>query len=336
MEIKKKYALKPHNTFGIAVQADWWIEFASVDDLELLVRDEFFQACRLQMIGEGSNLLFLANFNGIVLHSAIQTIEEMERDDEQILLRVGSGLKWDDFVAYAVEQGYYGAENLSYIPGEVGASAVQNIGAYGAEVSELIVAVHAINCRTGQKKVFRPEECNYAYRYSIFKEPDMADWIIYYVDYKLGLKPTYRLNYSGLNAAMEGQELTLSNLRDTVIAIRRSKLPEPSELGNAGSFFMNPTVSKEKVQDLLQQYPDMPHYPKPDGSAKVPAAWMIERCGLKGYRQGDAGVYEKQALVLVNHGEASGEDIAALAKKVAGSVQEKFGVQISPEVKFID
>lgn len=337
MDIRQDYPLSKRNTFGIAARTDWWIDYTCDADIDRLVKDEFFQECRVQTIGEGSNLLFLANFHGILLHSEVKGITELHKDQDSILLRVGSGMVWDDFVAYAVENNYYGIENLSLIPGQVGASAVQNIGAYGVEVSQLIEAVHARHYRTGESRVFRNEDCRYAYRYSIFKEPNYAEWAIMYVDYRLRLKPSFSLEYKALAKALEEERITptLRSIRDTIIRIRNSKLPDPTTIGNAGSFFVNPVVSAEKFNTLQTEYPSIPSYPQPDGSVKVPAGWLIEQCGYKGHRSGAVGVYEHQALVLVNYGGATGTQVGALAEEIIGSVRQKFGITLHPEVKYI-
>lgn len=337
MNIKQNYPLSERNTFGIGAQTDWWIDYTCDADFDLLVRDEFFQECRIQTIGEGSNLLFLANFHGILLHSEIQGITEIYRDDHSVILRVGSGMNWDDFVDFAVKNNYYGIENLSLIPGQVGSSAVQNIGAYGVEAAQFIVAVHARNYRTGESRVFKAEECQYKYRHSIFKEPENSEWAILYVDYKLGLKPHFTLNYAALANVLEAEkiELSLQNIRETVIRIRNSKLPSPDNIGNAGSFFMNPIISSKEFEKLQKEYPDVPCYAQSDGSKKVPAGWLIERCGYKGFRDDKVGVYEHQALVLVNYGGATGTQVAALAEEIILGVQKKFGITLNPEVKYI-
>lgn len=338
MEILQSYSLREHNTFGIDAQADWFIPFTSVEDLKLLARDEYFQECRFLPIGEGSNLLFLANFHGIVLQSRIQTCERVAETDATVDYLVGSGVRWDDFVAFTCQQGLWGAENLSLIPGQVGASAIQNIGAYGAEASELIQEVHTVHRRTGEIRIFTPDECGYGYRHSYFKEPEGADYIVTHVRYRLSKLPQPRLDYADLRARLAEQtaEPTPEAIRSVVIAIRRAKLPDPAELGNAGSFFMNPVVEASTFASLQAEYPTAPHYLLPDGRVKVPAGWLIDQAGLKGHRLGHAGVYERQALVLVNaDGEATGTDIARLAELVQQTVLERFGIQIEPEVRYI-
>ena len=338
MEILQSYSLREHNTFGIDAQADWFIPFASIEDLQLLSRDEYFQECRCITIGEGSNLLFLTNFHGIVLHSVIQSIERLAETADTVDLLVGSGVKWDDFVAQMAEAELYGVENLSLIPGEVGAAAVQNIGAYGTEICEVIREVHTVHRRTGEVRHFAVEECNYSYRHSFFKEPEAADYIVTHVLLRLSKHPHLKLDYADLRQRVEARTATPTarDVRDEVIRIRQEKLPDPKVLGNAGSFFMNPIISAEAFERLREAYPEAPHYDLPDGQVKVPAGWLIDRCGLKGYRLGHAAVYERQALVLVNaDGEATGQDIARLAEYVQEQVAERFGLQITPEVRYI-
>ncbi|MDO4706894.1 MAG: UDP-N-acetylmuramate dehydrogenase [Porphyromonadaceae bacterium] len=338
MNIEKDCSLRRYNTFGINAQADWLIHYDSVDDLRTLVRDEYFQECRLLHIGEGSNLLFLANFHGIVLRSEIKDVELLSGSDEVVDLLVGAGLVWDDFVQYCVQRGYYGgAENLSLVPGQVGAAAIQNIGAYGMEIERLVVAVHALHRRTGEQRIFRHEECHYSYRHSIFKEADQADYIVTHVHFRLGKQPSYMLDYAELNKAFvgEGQQPSLEAIRELVCSVRRQKLPDVEYLGNAGSFFMNPIIRAEEAEVLLKAYPNMPHYPHEDGMVKLAAGWLIDQCGLKGYQQGAAGVYERQALVLVNHGGATGQDIANLAIYIQEQVRGKFGIDLQPEVRYI-
>lgn len=337
MKIDKEVSLRSYNTFGIDATADWLISYDSLEDLRTLISDEYFQECRHLHIGEGSNLLFLANFHGIVLRSGIKTIELIAEAEQEVELRVGAGVVWDDFVAYAVAQGYYGAENLSLIPGQVGSAAIQNIGAYGVEIQSLVTLVHTIHRRTGQERVFSAEECHYAYRYSTFKEPDMADYIITYVHLRLSRKPCLCLEYADIKHYLEahGIEPSLTALREAVIAIRRDKLPEVSVLGNAGSFFMNPVVPTAQYQELKALYPTMPSYPLVDDRVKLAAGWLIDQCGYKGYRSGRVGVYDKQALVLVNYGGATGQEVATLALEIQDAVRARFGVELLPEVKYI-
>lgn len=337
MRIDQEVSLARYNTFGIDARADWLISYYSVDDLLTLVRDEYFQECRCLHIGEGSNVLFLANFHGIILRSEIRTLEIVSEDATEVVACVGSGMVWDDFVAWTVDKGYYGAENLSLIPGQVGASAIQNIGAYGTEVEQLIVAVDTVHRRSGQIRRFMHEDCRYAYRYSVFKETDMADYIVTHVHLKLSKAPKLNTEYAEVQRYLSAHGLTpeLRTMREAIIAIRQVKLPDHRLLGNAGSFFMNPIVSAEQAERLRAQHPDLPTYPLSDGRVKLAAGWLIDRCGYKGYRQGNVGVYEHQALVLVNHGGATGQEVANLAIEIQGAVSDRFGVDIHPEVRYI-
>lgn len=322
------------NTFGLDVKAGRWLEYASVEELKALIAEGQISSPYLH-VGSGSNLLFLGDFEGTVLHSAIKSIELVNQDAEKVWLRVGAGVIWDDFVAYCVERGYYGAENLSLIPGEVGASAVQNIGAYGVEVKDLISCVETVDVH-GDKRVFGVEECGYAYRNSVFKRPDMKSFFVTHVTFALNKAEQYTLNYGTIRQELEKYpQIDLATVRQVIVSIRESKLPDPKVLGNAGSFFMNPIVTRTKYETLLQEYPSMPSYQVDATHVKIPAGWMIEQCGWKGKSLGNAAVHDKQALVLVNCGGATGADIVALSDAVRAAVREKFGVEIHPEVNMI-
>lgn len=322
------------NTFGLDVKAGRWLEYASVEELKALIAEGQISSPYLH-VGSGSNLLFLGDFEGTVLHSAIKSIELVNQDAEKVWLRVGAGVIWDDFVAYCVEHGYYGAENLSLIPGEVGASAVQNIGAYGVEVKDLISCVETVDVH-GDRRVFGVEECGYAYRNSVFKRPDMKSFFVTHVTFALNKAEQYTLNYGTIRQELEKYpQIDLATVRQVIVSIRESKLPDPKVLGNAGSFFMNPIVTRTKYETLLQEYPSMPSYQVDATHVKIPAGWMIEQCGWKGKSLGNAAVHDKQALVLVNCGGATGADIVALSDAVRAAVREKFGVEIHPEVNMI-
>lgn len=336
MKIFRDYSLLPHNTFGMDVKASVFIEYASVEELKevlsLYVKDN-----QWLHIGKGSNLLFTGDFSGIILHSAIKGYEVIHEDTNEVVVRVGAGEVWDDFVAMTVENEWYGAENLSLIPGEVGASAVQNIGAYGVEAKDLIVGVEAIEVSTGKESIFKNEECGYAYRESVFKSSLKYQYLVTHVSYRLKKTPCYHLDYGNIRLELEKQKvrLTLANVRQAIISIREAKLPDPKLQGNAGSFFMNPVISRKHFEALLVDYPLMPHYEVDAESIKIPAAWMIDQCGWKGKRLGRAGVHDKQALVLVNLGGAVGAEVIALSEAIQKSVYEKFGINILPEVNFI-
>lgn len=325
------------NTFGMDVKADRWIEYSSQEELcELLLHKERWSFPLLH-IGAGSNLLFSGDFKGTVLHSGIKGIELVAEDENCVWVRVGAGVVWDDFVAYAVDREWYGAENLSYIPGEVGASAVQNIGAYGAEAKDLIDTVETVEIATAKVKVFRNEECGYAYRESVFKKDLKGKFVVTHVTYKLSKHPVFNLEYGNIRTRLEktGKEVSLRLVRDVIIEVRKEKLPDPAVQGNAGSFFMNPVIAKELYQELLVKYPDMPHYVVDENRVKVPAGWLIERSGWKGKALGRAAVHDKQALVLVNLGGASGREVMDLAKAVVDTVRDLFGIELHPEVNFI-
>lgn len=336
MKDLRDYSLLPHNTFGMDVRAARWVEYASEEELRAFLM-QGDTPLPLLPVGSGSNLLFLGDFSGTVLHSAIQGIRVVYENEDEVEVCVGSGVVWDEFVAYAVSRGWYGAENLSLIPGEVGASAVQNIGAYGVEVKDLITKVDTLCIATGEHRRFSNAECRYAYRQSVFKREMKGCYIVTKVFFRLSKKPVWHLDYGNIRAELEKAhaEPTLETLRAVIIRIRKAKLPDPVEVGNAGSFFMNPVIPLAQYEALCVSYPDMPHYPAGEGKVKVPAGWLIDRCGWKGRKQGKVGVHDKQALVLVNLGGATGEEVRRLAEDVADSVKEKFGIVIVPEVNYI-
>ena len=332
------------NTFGMKVKARGFIEYDSVADL---VDIEFEELARPVLhIGGGSNLLFTDDFKGTVLHSKIDFIEILDEPSNEVMVSVGAGVVFDDFCAWAAKEGLWGVENLSYIPGEVGASAVQNIGAYGVEVKDVIRRVYCYDTVEEEFVNFSVEECGYGYRDSIFKDPEVKGrYIVTHVVFALSRTPQPRLDYGHLKAAVEamGPELTPGLIRRVIIKIRKEKLPEPSVMGSAGSFFKNPVVSMADFQrieasakaELGADYM-VPHYDLPDGTVKVPAAWLIEQCGWKGRRSGGAAVWEKQPLVIVNYtGEAFPEEIIGLEKRIIASVKAKFGVELHPEVEHI-
>lgn len=326
--------MKIPNTFGLDVEAAVFLEYDSVEELERLIAAGYITSPYLH-IGGGSNLLFTDDYKGVILHSRIGGIEVLTEDDENVTVRVGAGVVWDDFVAYCVEHKWYGAENLSLIPGEVGASAVQNIGAYGVEVKDLISLVETVNSQ-GVRRVYSVDECGYAYRDSIFKRPEMKQVFVTHVCFRLSKQKRYTLDYGAIRQELEKYPVVeLGILRQVIIRIRESKLPDPKVLGNAGSFFMNPVVSREVFEALQGQYPQMPFYELDIDKIKIPAGWLIEQCGWKGKSMGAAAVHDKQALVLVNRGGATGADIVALSDAIRASVLEKFGIEIHPEVNFI-
>lgn len=336
MKIIPNASLLPFNTFGIDAKADYLVEYDSVSELKEILKSEPVLSNRILHIGSGSNLLFLSDFNGVVLHSTIKSILKIEETEDSVFLEAGSGVIWDDFVAYCVENGWSGIENLSLIPGEVGASAVQNIGAYGVEVQDVIQSVKTVEISSGTEREFSNTECGYAYRESVFKNSLKSQYIITSVSFKLCKKQEYRLSYQHLEEeVLKTGEINLKNIRKTVISIRESKLPDPKTAGNAGSFFMNPVVSKTKFRELISQFPQMPHYYISETEEKIPAGWLIDQCGWKGRTTGNAGVHDKQALVLVNRGGATGAEIVHLAEQIQQSIKDRFGIELQPEVNYI-
>jgi UDP-N-acetylmuramate dehydrogenase len=336
MKIIQNASLLSYNTFGIDVKADFLVEYDSVEELKELLQSELIKSHPLLAIGGGSNLLFLSDFKGVVLHSAIQMKKIISETDDSICLEVGAGVVWDDFVAYCVENGWGGVENLSLIPGEIGASAVQNIGAYGVEVQDVIVAVNAIEIETAIARRFANAECEYGYRESIFKKELKSNYLITSVVFKLEKHPVFKLNYQHLEEeVLKNGSVDLKNIRQTIIAIRESKLPDPKIFGNAGSFFMNPVISKKYFEELQARFPQIPHYFVSETEEKVPAGWLIDQCGWKGKQIGNAGVHDKQALVLINKGGANGAEVVFLAEQIQASVKEKFDITLQPEVNYI-
>ena len=335
MRIQLNYDLSAQNTFRMKVRCACYVEYETLKELEGLNFDRLPQP--LLHIGAGSNLLFTRDFPGTVLHSNIEYIKYVDMGLDEVPVMVGAGVVWDHFVAETCRHGLWGAENLSLIPGEVGAAAVQNIGAYGVEVKDILSGVVAFDLQERRKVRFSREECRYGYRDSLFKQPEMKGrYVITSVLFRLSRKSGPRLDYKGVREALGGRDcVTPQEVREAIIHIRRQKLPDPDEIGSAGSFFKNPVVSRE---DFARISPDgsAPHFDLPDGTVKVPAAWMIDQCGFKGAVEGGAAVYEKQPLVIVNaSGEASPEDVLALEQRIVNGVQERFGVTLHPEVDHI-
>ena len=327
------YSLKGHNTFGIEARCRRFLEYSTVDearDVAAILRET---GDPYIIIGGGSNLLLTRDFEGIVVHSALTGV-----DIDGCRMTCGSGMEWDRVVALGVEQGLYGAENLSLIPGDVGASAVQNIGAYGVEAKDLIVEVEAIEIASGMLRTFSNADCQYGYRDSRFKHDWKSQYLMTHVTYALQSTFEPKLDYGNIRAELERKGIsnpTAAQLRAVIIDIRNAKLPDPKVMGNAGSFFMNPVVSREKYESLAGQYEGMPHYTIDSDHEKIPAGWMIEQCGWKGRSLGRAGVHDKQALVLVNRGGATGAEVVTLCETIRKGVREKFGIDIHPEVNII-
>ena len=329
----KNYNLKTHNTFGIDAKCSRFLEYESVAEAQEVAKILRESSIPYIIIGGGSNLLLTKDYEGIVVHSACKGVERRGNS-----LICGSGEVWDDIVAKSIAMQLYGAENLSLIPGDVGASAVQNIGAYGSEVKDLIRKIKAVEISTGTVREFNHTECEYGYRQSRFKHEWKNRFLIISVEYELSEAFQPRLDYGNIRAELERRNITeptAQQLRDTIIDIRNAKLPDPKVMGNAGSFFMNPIVSREKYEQLAAQYEGMPHYEIDADHVKIPAGWMIDQCGWKGKSLGRAGVHDKQALVLVNRGGATGAEIVALCEAIQKDVKAKFDIDIHPEVNII-
>lgn len=331
MLIRENISLLPYNTFGLSAKAKIFAEYSSVEELRALL--EKYKGEPLLHIGAGSNLLFTKDFDGVILHSAMRRARCVSEDADYVWIEAENGLVLDELIAQLCDMGISGLENLSYIPGEVGASAVQNVGAYGVEAKDVIESVRAVSIADGAERIFSNAECQYGYRDSIFKNSLRGKYIITHVVYRLNKHFEPKLNYGNLSSEV-GSDPTPMSIREAVIRIRQQKLPEVSELGSAGSFFKNPIVPREVYEAISAQYEKVPHYEQ-EGGIKIPAAWLIEQCGWKGKMMGGAQCYEKQPLVLVNRNNATPEDIVNLAAAICKDVQDKFGITISPEVNYI-
>ena len=329
----RNYSLKAHNTFGLEATCSRFLEYETEAEAQKVAEILRSSAIPYIIIGGGSNLLLTKDFEGIVVHSAVKGCEI---DGNRITC--GSGETWDDVVALCLNNGLYGAENLSLIPGDVGASAVQNIGAYGAEAKDFIRRVWTVEIATGNVGVWNNEDCAYGYRQSRFKQEWKNRFLITRVEYEFSTEFRPRLDYGNIRSELERRGIaqpTAQQLRQVIIDIRNAKLPDPKQTGNAGSFFMNPVVPSSQYEQLAAQYPDMPHYSIDAEHEKIPAGWMIERCGWKGKSLGHAGVHDRQALVLVNLGGATGSEIVALCQAIQRDVKQQFNIDIHPEVNVI-
>ncbi|WP_421774857.1 UDP-N-acetylmuramate dehydrogenase [Gracilimonas sp.] len=335
--IQENFNLSDYNTMGIAAKARYFCSVQSIEALQSLLADSRFQDTPNFMMGGGSNVLFIRDYDGLVIHMDIKGISIDQEDGEDITLNVGAGENWHNLVLHSVEKGWGGIENLSLIPGSVGAAPIQNIGAYGVELEEVFESLEAVEVKTGELKSFNKEECRFGYRDSIFKNELKGLFVITGVKLKLQKSPKVNTSYRALSDKLEEKGIRNPSIKDiskAVIEIRQSKLPDPAEIGNTGSFFKNPVISKEQFDELQSTYPDIPSYPAGD-KIKVPAAWLIDQCGWKGKRFGDAGVHKMQALVIVNYGNATGEEIWNLAQRIQVSVKERFGVSLTPEVNIV-
>ncbi|WP_026472965.1 UDP-N-acetylmuramate dehydrogenase [Alkaliflexus imshenetskii] len=334
----KNYNLKPHNTFGIDAVADDYFAFDSVSELMELISSGKLTNQRILLLGGGSNLLFTDDFKGVVLHNLIPGIEVISENSEEVLVKVGAGVVWDDLVLWCVSKDYYGIENLSLIPGNVGASPVQNIGAYGVELKDLFHTADVVWLDSGETQVFEAHEAEFGYRNSIFKSGLKDKVVITHVTLRLSKVKTFHLGYGSLKDLFEKnlEEPNLVSVRNAIISIRQSKLPDPEEYGNAGSFFKNPLITIDLLKKLQIDNPNIPFYESGDSTlVKVPAGWLIEKAGWKGHKAGFAGVHAQQALVLINLGGATGSDIIRLAQSIEQDIKAKFGIVLEREVNVV-
>lgn len=327
-------SLRGRNSFGVDQRASRLVEFETAEDLRT-----FFAAGipgRWTVLAGGNNILFTEDYDGVLLTPAARQIALVSDDGDEVRLRVDAGVEWDDLVEWAVQRGLWGIENLSLIPGKAGAAPVQNIGAYGCEAKDAIRRVEMYCVETGTVLTLDAAHCGFGYRESVFKHDLKGRVIITAVEIALSHTPRPRLGYGDVEREVEARGgATLRNIREAICSIRRAKLPDPAVLGNAGSFFKNPVVEAPVAERLLAEYPDMPHYAAPEGRVKLAAGWLIDRAGMKGYREGSVGVHERQALVLVNHGGATGGEVIAFARTVQAKVREKFGIEIDTEVNIL-
>ncbi|MFO7716125.1 UDP-N-acetylmuramate dehydrogenase [Desulfosarcina sp.] len=333
MELKTDFPLKAFNTFHVEAAAECYVRFDAENEIaEFLSRNPFGEQRHL-VLGGGSNLLFVNDIAGIVLHPLLKGIRVAEADRRHIWIRAMAGENWDDLVAFAVASRCGGIENLSLIPGSVGASAVQNIGAYGVEVKDVIDSVEAISMESREKVIFSPLDCGFGYRSSHFKGLWANRFIITAVVFRLSRQPEFVLDYPGVKAAVEALgAIGLETIRQAIISIRQNKLPDPARVGNAGSFFKNPVIDGNTLNSLRRRFPDLPYFPQGEDQFKLPAGWLIERGGWKGKRAGRAAVHDRQALVLVNLGGATGREILELSEQVKGDVYDRFGIELEREV----
>jgi UDP-N-acetylmuramate dehydrogenase len=333
------YSLRAYNTFGIEAEARQFVEISSIDQYVSLRKSGEFAHLPHLFLGGGSNVLLTKAQEALVVKISIPGITVINEDAEFVWLKGGAGVVWDEMVQYAVNQGWSGLENLSLIPGTVGAAPMQNIGAYGAEIKDTFESLEALNLQSLELEVFDAKACAFGYRESFFKRAGKGQYLISSVTFKLSKKPSVKTSYGAIQDVLASKGITQPSIRevaDAVIEIRQSKLPDPKEIGNSGSFFKNPTVSASEASRLMAEFPGIPNYPVEGSSdVKFPAGWFIEKTGWKGFRRGDAGVHAKQALVLVNYGEATGGEILALSEEIKQSIKEKFGVALETEVNIL-
>lgn len=332
MRIKENVLLGQYNTFNINATARYFAPIDSIATLQAILSDEKWKTIPTLILGGGSNILFTKNVEGLVIHNQIGGVEKIGENNDHVFLKIGAGENWHQLVLYCIKNNYAGIENLSLIPGTVGAAPIQNIGAYGVELKDVLFEVHVINIEKNIPRIFNNVDCKFGYRDSIFKNTLKNKFIITHVILRLNKKPIFHIEYGAIKEKLKDKTISIKTISDAVIQIREEKLPDPKKIPNAGSFFKNPVVSEEIFLSLQKKYPTMPHFKENNNAVKVPAAWLIEHCGFKGKRFGNVGVHEKQALVLVNYGGATGLEIKKLGETIQQAVQEKFKIQIVTEV----
>ena len=335
--ILNNYSLKNYNTFGIDVKAKYFSTFNSIHKLKEILKINLHEKEKFFILGSGSNILLTQDYDGFILHNQIEGISILEDNKNETLVEVGSGVVWHDFVMWSVSQGLSGIENLALIPGTVGASPVQNIGAYGMEVKDSITKVHTLEIKNKEVKIFSNNECEFSYRNSVFKKEVEKRFIITKVEFKLNKKHLNKTTYGAIEEELKklNKETNPETIAEAVIKIRNRKLPDPKVLGNSGSFFKNPIIETTEFETLKKEFPEIVGYTISNSQTKIAAGWLIDNAGLKGYRKADAGVHKNQALVLVNYGNASGTEIINLAKVIQQKVKEKYGISIEPEVSIL-
>lgn len=335
MKILSNQSVFQYNTFGIDVQAKYFASFKNLEELQMLLDNPLVKEENKLILGGGSNILFTKDFDGIVLKNEILGIKVVEENDKEVFVKVGAGENWHQFVLWAIDNDYAGIENLSLIPGSVGASPMQNIGAYGVEIKDVFQELEAVKIEDGTIHKFDHQDCAFGYRESVFKNKYKNQFIIASVTYKLSKQPVFNVSYGAIKQQLEENGisvLTIKEVSKAVIQIRQSKLPDPKEIGNAGSFFKNPVVNRDKFKALRNEFPNIAHYELPDHTVKLAAGWLIDNLGWKGKRFNNHGVHEKQALVLVNYGGSEGKEIYQLSEQIITSVKEKYGVELEREV----
>ncbi len=337
MTLHKNISLKPYNTFAINANASVFGVFSSIGDLESLLKERTPDQA-LFILGGGSNILFINDFSGLILKNELRDIQLIREDDEYYYVQASAGENWHNFVLYCLNKNYYGLENLSLIPGCVGASPIQNIGAYGVEIKDVFEELEAYDLQQKQVRIFKHDECGFGYRDSVFKRQYKNRFVILGVTYRLSKHPRLKTSYGVIEQELTKMGVTVITPRaisDAIIRIRSSKLPDPAITGNAGSFFKNPVITQSLYNQIKLTDPSVPGFPAEEGCIKVPAGWLIEQCGWKGYRKGDAGCYDKQALVLVNYGNATGKEIYVLSEEIIQSVLSRFNIQLEREVNIL-